>query len=313
MRVTNNMMNQSTLSSIQYNQSSLLNMQTQMASQKKVNVPSDAPSAIASILNANGALNKIDIYGNNITYLNGEVEVAEGSLSQVSELLQRLKTLTLNAANGTNSEDQLKSINDEVKQIKEQVVALANTNYQDQYIFSGNKIGTPAYEINDDGEIIYNGTSQTGNYKREYEISDNVFVSVNEAGDRIFGYSELQNPGPPLVYTGEGLMNTLNQLTTALDASPADFDVIRSQIDGLDSALSTVLAVRTELGGVQTRLTMTNELHENNKINYSTIQSNLQDVDMIQLISDITKQQTSLQASLSVGSQIMSLSLLDFM
>ncbi len=313
MRVTTNMQNQSLMNSMMSNQSALAKLQMQMASGQKVNSASDNPSAVPSIMNADLNLSKINLYESNITYLNGEIEVTESTLGQVTEYIQRLKTLTLEAANATTGTDQLKMLNDEIKQIKEQIVSLANTSYQGSYIFSGNKTGTLPFSINEDESITYNGTSVNEDYQRKYTIADGVNVAINVAGDDVFGYSNLKEAGPPAVYEGKGLLNTVNHLTFLLDSDEPDYDAIRSKLDTLEEAQNKVLAARTELGGAQSRLNMTAEQHETNKISYKTIQANLKEVDITQIVTELSTQQVSLQASLYVGSQVSQISLLDYL
>ncbi len=313
MRVTNNMQTQSVISSILSNQSKVAELQTQLTTNKKVNSASDDPGSVPVIMNADSALNKIDIYLDNISKLNGEVDVTEGVLSQFTDRIQRLKDLAIEAANGTNSAEQLKMINDEVKQIKEQIVSLANTKYKDTYIFAGNKTGTIPYEISDNGSIYYHGTSGSGAYKREYAISDGVTVSINLAGDNVFGYSNLVDPGPPAVYEGTGLMHAVNSLSMILEQDTPNYDAIRGQLDVLDDAQNSILTARTENGAIQTRLNMTKEQHENSQISYKTIQANVQEIDIAQVVSQLSNQQVSLQASMYVGSQISSISLLDYL
>ena len=183
MRITTNMQNHNILNSMMGNQSSLATLQAQLATGQKVNSASDNPSAIPAIMDANNVLNKIEMYKDNLTYLNGEIEVTETTLGQVTEYIQRLKDLTLESANGTNSPEQLKLINDEIQQIKEQIVSLSNTSYQNSRIFAGNKTGTIPFSINEDRSITYQGTPGTGDYKREYAIADGVTVGINIAGD----------------------------------------------------------------------------------------------------------------------------------
>jgi len=81
----------------------------------------------------------------------------------------------------------------------------------------------------------------------------------------------------------------------------------------ISEQINNTLAARTEIGGVQSRLQMTNEQHENNKITYSSLKSELKDIDIAQVVSDLSAQQVSLQASLYAGSQIMSISLLQYL
>ena len=309
MRITNNMQTQSILSAIMNNQSLMATLQTQLASGQRVNSASDDPGSIPSIMNATSMLNKIDIYEKNITNINGEIEITESVLGQVTDQIQRLKELTIEAANGTNSPEQLKHINDEIKQIKNQLVNLANTKYQNNYIFAGNKTGTLPYEITEDGCIIYKGTPQTGAYQRKHSIADGVELAINFPGDKIFGQSHVCGNSSP----SYGLFDVVNKLTTLLDSDTPDYAAIRSQLDGLETAQSTVLAARTENGAIQTRLNMTKEQHENNKVSYTAIKANVSEIDIAQVVSQLSNQQVALQASMYVGSQMNSISLLDYL
>lgn len=313
MRVTSNMQNQSLFNSVNTNQALMSILQMQLASGHKVNSASDNPGAIPSIMDSNMMLNRIETYQSNITFLTGETEVTDGILGQISDKIQRMRDLTIDAANATNSPDQLKMINDEMQQIKEHLVSLANTRYQNSYIFAGNKTQTQPYEILDNGSIIYKGTPSSGDYEREYSISDGVNIVINLPGDKVFGYSHLVNAGPPAEYKGEGLFHTANILTNLLESDVPDYEAIRSQIDSLDAAIEEITAARTEIGGMQSRLNMTSEQHETSKITYESLRANFQDVDVAQVVSELATQEVSLQASMYVSSQIMGISLLDYL
>jgi len=313
MRVTSNMQNQTLFNSVNTNQALMSNLQMQLASGHKVNSASDDPGAIPSIMDSNIMLNKIETYQSNITFLKGETEVTDGILGQISDKIQRMRDLTIDAANATNSPDQLKMINDEMQQIKEHLVSLANTQYQNSYIFAGNKTQTQPYEILDNGSIVYRGTPSTSDYEREYSVAEGVNIVINIPGDEIFGYSNLVNPGPPAEYRGEGIFHTANILTNLLESDVPNYDAIRSQIDSLDEAISTITAARTEIGGMQSRLNMTSEQHETSKITYESLRANFQDVDIAQVVSELSVQEVSLQASMYVSSQIMGISLLDYL
>lgn len=313
MRVTSNMQNQSLFNSVNTNQALMSILQMQLASGHKVNSASDNPGAIPSIMDSNMMLNRIETYQSNITFLTGETEVTDGILGQISDKIQRMRDLTIDAANATNSPDQLKMINDEMQQIKEHLVSLANTKYQNSYIFAGNKTQTQPYEILDNGSIVYKGTPSSGDYEREYSISDGVNIVINLPGDKVFGYSHLVNAGPPAEYKGEGIFHTANILTNLLESDVPDYEAIRSQIDSLDAAVEEITAARTEIGGMQSRLNMTSEQHETSKITYESLRANFQDVDVAQVVSELATQEVSLQASMYVSSQIMGISLLDYL
>ena len=70
------------------------------------------------------------------------------------------------------------------------MVDLANTEYNDNYIFSGANTKTLTYTINETtGEIEYHGTPHSNpDYIRQTEVADGVFETINTTGDKVFGW-----------------------------------------------------------------------------------------------------------------------------
>jgi flagellin-like hook-associated protein FlgL len=69
------------------------------------------------------------------------------------------------------------------------MVDLANTEYNDNYIFSGANTKTLTYTVDEKGNILYNGTLHTNpDYIRQTEVSEGVFEVINTTGDKVFGY-----------------------------------------------------------------------------------------------------------------------------
>ena len=70
------------------------------------------------------------------------VQTAEGALTEVHEMLQRLNELAVQAANGTNSEDDRSYIQDEVDQITQEIDRVSETTkFNETYLLKGNTLG----------------------------------------------------------------------------------------------------------------------------------------------------------------------------
>ena len=80
-------------------------------------------------------------------------------------------------------------------------------------------------------------------------------------------------------------------------AEPPDYETVRESIDKLEDDVQHILTYRTELGNTMQTLTMMENKYEDLKISYTNQKSNLQDVDLVGLSSDLTYQQMVLQAS----------------
>ena len=310
MRVTNGMNNQNILNSINKNQAKLSNLQIQMASEQKINFLSDAPESAARILNADVSLNKIENYLNNIKSMTGELKTSESVLTQVGTAINRILELTTSASNGTNNAQTLQAINDELKQIKDQIITLANTEYNGNYIYSGTKTGLIPFSVSDDGSVNYNGTPAADDYKRSFHISDNVKESINLNGEEVFGYS-VYNPETEK-YDGYGIVDVLNNIINDIDKQPVNYDNIRSHLDDIKVCQEAVVSFRTKLGALQNRLEMATEQHENSKITLDSLKEDLQTVDLADIITRISQQQTALQASMYASSAMTKISMLDY-
>lgn len=310
-RVTTAASNQNILNQIMTGRSRLNDLSIQVSSGVKVEKASDDASAAVNILNSNVSLNKIDTYLNNISSASSEMETVDTQLQSVVDIIDRAKVLATSAANeATMSESELSSVNEEIKQLMDDLKSIANTQFGNTYVFGGTNTENAPYSSPADGEYQYSGTSQTGNYQRNVEISDGVTVTVNIPGDKVFGYYYTDNSTTPATVQGEGLFKTLATLSQSLESG--DYDSVRSSIDELDTNLNTVLTASAQVGGVENRLTLTKTKLSNDKINLKSYKSDNQDVDMASAISDLSYQETALQASMQVSTKIMGTSLLDY-
>ncbi len=137
LRVSTQMMYSQSISYINNKLSTLTDLNEQSSSQKRVNKPSDDAVAAATILNLRSTLNAYDQYQENIDTAQGWLASSDSTLTQVSTLLTRAKTLAEQAATGTVSDENRKQIAYEMREIYEQLIALANTEYQNKSIYGG--------------------------------------------------------------------------------------------------------------------------------------------------------------------------------
>jgi flagellar hook-associated protein 3 FlgL len=312
-RMTNRLMSDNVINTLLTNRSKLNEIQEQISSGKKVSKPSDDPSGAITILSDNDNLLQIEQYLKNIDSANSELDVASQSISSAVDVVQRAKELTVQAANTTNGSSELSSINDEIKQLIDQIKDLGNTKFGNIYIFGGCVTQDAPFQSPSDGQVQYTGTPSSGNYQRKIEVSNGVTVDLNISGDALFGqYYEDDSTSPPTV-VGNGLLNTLTTLSQALSADPPDYNNIRSKTDDLDNDLSTLTDAQAKLGGTQSRLDITKSKLEDDQTTYTKGKSSVEDIDLAKSISDMSFQQSALQASLSVGAQVLQSSLLEYL
>lgn len=311
-RITTSYLNNSIISNINNNRDILLGMQEQFISGNKVNKPSDNPGAASGIMNTNTYLSKMETYLSNVKGAYEEASASDNVLDSIITNLQRAKDLATQGSQELNQSEQLQMLGTEIEEIMKSVAQLANTQYNSKYIYSGINTKTAAYSTVD-GEYIYQGETSTAEKDQRFiQIDDNMNISVSPLGKDLFGeyYTDPDNPDNKIA---TGALGDLGILRDAMMAEPPDYETVRESINKLEDDVQHILTYRTELGNTMQTLTMMENKYEDLKISYTNQKSNLQDVDLVGLSSDLTYQQMVLQASLSVGQQMMQPSLLNYM
>lgn len=141
-RVTQQMLYTNSLNSMNNTLSQLLESNTEAASQKKINKPSDDPVGMTRVLSDRDSLSSIDQYGTNVSTAKGWLNLADNTLVQVSTVVTTLTGLAEQAATGTLSADNRAAIGSQVRQLFDELVAMANTQYDGKSIFGGQKTDT---------------------------------------------------------------------------------------------------------------------------------------------------------------------------
>lgn len=310
-RVTNKMMDDNVVRSMLTNRNTLNTTQQMISSGKKVTIPSDDPTAAVNILSTNTQLSKIENFVNTGKNALSEMEITDKAITSAVDVVHRVKELSVESSTATMGDDQLKSLRAEIDQLVQQLKDYGNTKFGDKYIFSGQKTDEKPFSDESNG-IKYKGTPGTGDYKRLAEISDGVTVEMNLPGDELFG-EYYEAPAGSGTYTSKGIIGTVMTISKELNNTPPNKDNIRTQLDSLDNNLNTLLEKQASLGGVMSRIEMTQNKLGDDKLIFTKFKSGLEDVDLAKAITDLNFQETALQASLQVSSKVIQPSLLNYL
>ncbi len=124
----------------------LMDLNIQAQTQKKINKPSDNPVGMARVLDYRDIIASMDQYESNISTAKGWLGLSDETMSQMSTLVTRSKELAEQAATGTVSQENREEISYEVRQLFQQMLAMANTEYDGKTIYGGQKTNTNAFE-----------------------------------------------------------------------------------------------------------------------------------------------------------------------
>ncbi len=146
MRVSQQMLFDNYVSNMNISLSKLLDLNLKAQTQKRVNKPSDDPTGMERIMSHRDALRQLGQYKENLDTAKGWLGRADETLLQLDTLIIRAKELATQGATGTYDDNNRDQISYEVRSLFDQMVGLANMEYEDKSIFGGHKTDQNAFE-----------------------------------------------------------------------------------------------------------------------------------------------------------------------
>ena len=205
-------------------------------------------------------------------------QTAEGALDEVTNMLQRMRTLAIQSANGTNSSDERDALNSEVTQLKDEITRIGkDTSFGGTLKVFGNV--TDAKNLG--GTTVDFQVGSNANEKISVDFKTMLATAADK--DSVLG---------------KGFTTTaLQELTISTQ------DNSQTAIDKLDAMIKAVDSYRAELGAAQNRLESTISNQENVIENVSDARSRIKDVDYASETAKMAQQQILQQASTAMLSQ----------
>lgn len=187
MRITNNMLVKDMLWNANNNLVNMAKRQTELSTGKKIHRPSDDPVGITQVLKYKTDIRETEQYNKNITDALGWLEVSESSLTNIKDILQRVRELTVQAANGTNTAEDTQKIKVEVEELTNEILVAGNATSAGRYLFAG--LETNKKLFNPDGTFNIDLTSERRDLKHvvAYEVSVGEVMPIGTHPADLFG------------------------------------------------------------------------------------------------------------------------------
>ncbi len=278
---------------------------TQMATGKRVILPSDDPIAATRITQLNRQQSSIEQYQSNIETVSSSMSQQESIMDGVNNDLLAIRDDLLQAANGTNTADDLSGYGQEIQSLTQTIVAALN--YQDEdghYIFGGTVNDQPpiVYQDTDgDGEpdeYVYQGNDE----HRTATVSNGVEIDTNVSVGEMFGDSL-------------NVLNSLNDLATELQdpsVDPTDPQVqadIQSAVDSVDEASDSLNSAMASLGERQNTMTMLSDAQTGVSTANDELIGQLGDLDYGPATITFTGLQLAMEATMKTYAKVSELNL----
>jgi flagellar hook-associated protein 3 FlgL len=289
------------LGSLQVGQSKL---QEQISTGKRITTPADDPIAAARILDISNSKNINNGFASVRKSAVTSLETIEANLSSVSSLLTSVQSTLVSAGNGTYSNQERGFLATELQGSLDALVNLANTkNANGDYLYAGFQTDTQPF-VSTAAGATYQGDSN----QQKLQVDTQRQMEVSVSGDEVF----LGN-GNDVFGALKDMINLLNTPITDATTQATYSAGLATATGKMQVAANNVLNVRASVGSKLNELDSLDAAGADRILQYDKSLSDLQDLDYASALTDLSKNQTILEAAQKSFVTITQLSLFDFM
>ncbi|HWE87538.1 MAG TPA: hypothetical protein VG267_21510 [Terracidiphilus sp.] len=282
-------------------QSNTQQFSSELSSGVRVTSLSSDPLAAGENVLLLNQMQQDDSFTQSSSLVTGQLQVADSALGQVTTQLTQAISLATSANNGTMNASDRQSISNQLAGIRSEVLALANSSYQGQYIFAGGQTATAPFSLStaaSPATVTYIGDGDVNSP----ETPNGQRINLNLPGDQIFN-----GPGASSVFAA------LNSLIA--DYSNANVNTAQAVSDTTapGTALNYVSQQRVTVDNSLTQLTAATTAVASEEAQLTAAQTTLMQADMAQVSTQLSLSQTQQTALEDVIVQIGSGTLFDKM
>jgi flagellar hook-associated protein 3 FlgL len=287
---------------------SLSQLSEQAASGNQILVPSDNPSGTVEVMAGTAQDTQLSAYLSNITSTTNTLNQSVSTLTSVVSILQQASSIASQGANSTTSSTAYEPLAEQVDGLINEVIGLANTQYNGQYLYSGTATGTSPFTVsttNSSGNpetIAYGGATEAG----QAVVGPSQTVNTTYNGAQVF-QSGSGNVFQALIGLRDLLLNT-----TGLGSTQQQ-QALSQQIGVITNAETAVQNVEgkqsADLQNLTALQTQTSSLQTTTKSQVG----NLQSADLPTVLENLQAEENAYQVTLAAAGRIFDQSLVNFL
>ena len=322
MRITNASMVRSHLYDTQNNLTNMSKINQQISTGKVINTVSDDPHKAIKIMNMNNEIKYTEKYNYNIDEAVGWMNTTDGALENVGNLLGEIKETILKVGNGTYSQNEMKSLNEDMNEKIKQLADTLNSTHGGKYLFGGSSVddapitvienpdGTVKLEFSKDknGQIIPN----TDDLKAD--ISSGINIDYNISVGEILNIKDANGNTVNLLDEINNLSTLMNDIANGDEqtAAKAKETLLNDTKGKIDTLFDHVVNERTSLGVRVNTAEKIKELNDEDILNIQEVLSKTQDTDVVEKFIELKSAEMIYQASIQVGAKLIQPTILDY-
>ena len=269
--------------------SSIATLTGELSSGLSVSSLQDNPSAVAQSTLLNSAITADDTYVQTASSVQSRMQVADSTLGEVVTQLTSAISTAVQGNDGTLNGSNLSSIAQKLSGIRDQVLSLANTSYQGQYLFSGSQGSVQPFTLDTSttpATTTYHGDTDV----QSIQTPSGQTIQTNLAGSAVFGGAS-------------GAFTALNQLIADY-SSGASSATLTADTSALTSAFGQVSDQRSVLDNALSTVESTSTYAQTQAAQLTVQQSGLVSADMATVATQMSSAETQQQALLSTVSAL---------
>lgn len=268
----------------------------QMSTGLRVNSPSDDAISYTRLQDLTSQQAKISQYQDNITTAESMLDASETQFSSMTDVMSELRSLAVQAGNGTYGSDDLASVAEQMQSLLDTLVDLSNATDSDgTYLFSGSKSDTAPVSVDSSGNYTYEGDD----YQLGVVVSEGVTIDATDNLSDIFFSG------------GSNFFNDMADLISSLSSSDDVSTQVASMLTTIDDTAANLSSAVSSIGSRDNELDALNSAHEETLLYSENLSNTIGSMDYSEASIKSEELLTTIQATQSVISNVMGLSLFD--
>ena len=304
MKISTSQLFDNSVNQMNRQQSKIAEMQAKLASGKQIVKASDDSEKSAVIQRLQTAIDRQSVYERSLDTAENRLASEESALMSSERILQRIRQLAVQSNTDTLSVDDKEILANEITSLREELLSLANTqDANGNYVFAGSNVQAKAFDVNADGDIIYQGDKT----QTSVDISDQRRLVLNRAGDEVFASVDRVVDGDT---QNISFFKVIDDFAQALATD--DEDALNLGLEEISSITEGMGASIADLGSRISTVNNQREILEDTNLRYQDLLSNAQDLDYATAVTKLSAELLSLEAAQASFAKISQLSLFNY-
>jgi flagellar hook-associated protein 3 FlgL len=278
-------------------ETSIAQLQQQLATGKSLNQPSDNPAAVTQVLALSGQASQLTSWQTNADTASSWLGTANQTANSVLESMQSAQSLLLQSLNqGAQDPTTYEALGDQLQGVINNLLSLSNTQYEGRPIFAGTSASPQAYDT-------------SGNYLGNGDVPTVVIGPGSGAGQTV----GLSVPGTSMFGVGAAnVFATLSAAVTALSSGTPTSANLSAAVTALNANISTAQQASAVLGDSSQEVASATASLTTQIASVQSDQADLEDVNIATVTTQLDSEMTNYQAALWAASQAIPETLVKF-